>query len=59
MRQRKIQMTPQRQAALEAVLEYLMPAERRDFEEAGQPENHICKRLQEIEAWLEEVTAEA
>ena len=59
MRQRKNQMTPQRQAALEAVLEYLMPAERRDFEEAGQPESHIFERLQELERWLEEVTAES
>lgn len=44
-------------AALEAVLEYMMPAEQRDFEEAGCPENHIFRRLQELASWLEEVTA--
>ena len=44
--------------ALEAVLELMMPAEQRDFEEAGRPENHIFRRLQELASWLDEATVE-
>lgn len=40
-------------AALEAVLEYMMPAEQRDFEEAGRPKDLIFRRLQELASWLE------
>jgi hypothetical protein len=45
-------------AALEAVLEYMMPAEQRDFEEAGRPKEHIFRRLQELASWLEQATVE-
>jgi hypothetical protein len=43
-------------AALWAVLDYMEKDEAEDFDECGQPENHIFRHLQTIRVWLETET---
>lgn len=48
------QMTDQVREALEQVLEHYLDDERRHFEEAGRPQNHIFTSLQIVATWLGE-----
>ena len=38
-----------------AVLDYLIPAEKRHWEEAGRPKQHIYLHLKQVDDWCTEV----
>lgn len=48
------QMNDLVRAALEQVLEHYLADEKRHFEEAGKPQNHIFASLQIVATWLDE-----